>query len=188
MKKYFNKSTILIILTIIFLGFVFYYSFYNIENNVAQIEESIIELISLEKERVTFQASIEIDNKKFVLFTFDDNAMGYSKFQKGLNNKYKIESVGYEIDKIEHRAIDIKDKKYFIVLGRNNDMRIKSIKAIIAGNEYMLDIQQNEHSISYNNEYFITYCEVLNETETVFPQKFILYDMNNNDITEQIYR
>ena len=75
MKKYFNNSTILIILTIIFLGFVFYYSFYNIENNVAQIEESIIELISLEKERVTFQASIEIDNKKFVLFTFDDNAM-----------------------------------------------------------------------------------------------------------------
>lgn len=68
-----------------------------------------------------------------------------------------------------------------MIEGKNYDNEIDYIKVALKGKEYKIKIP--------NQEYFISYCLVSNDTQSVFPDGLLpeLYDKNDNNITNNIF-
>ncbi|WP_068962679.1 hypothetical protein [Desulfosporosinus sp. BG] len=170
------------ILFIVFLKIVVNYnSIYSIGNN--NMEYNIKKFINRPKvitNNIYIKQTIDIGNRRYVLFTFNDY-LGDAELVMGLNGKYKIESTNSGSNLFQYRVREINKSKYFVVAGKNYDLKIDYVKVNLDSNEYKIMIPRQE--------YFISYCPVTNNTQSIFPidSGFKLFDKNNIEITNDIY-
>jgi hypothetical protein len=156
MKKNFITLSLCVL---IIVGIVFSYSrTYKISDNKKQLEYNIKQFINrptVIHNNIDIKQELNINNKKYILLLID-NILGEAELTKGINNKYKIESVrsgGY----FRSKVYKTNKGKYFIVEGKNYDMKIAYIKILLDNKEYKISIPQQE--------YFLAYCEVPIETQ-----------------------
>ena len=166
-----------------------YYSIYSIPDNKELIGQSIMpytnrsELISTSSNglsKIIIEQAIVLDNREFVLYRFEDDfALMY--LEKGLNNKYKYNGSEGGYTPFLYGVKETNKSNYFVIFGRNWDMRMSYAKATIDHKEYKLNIPKQE--------YFIVYCPILKNEQGANPYNsdFKLFDDNNIDITEDIY-
>lgn len=160
------------------------YDTYSITDDRVRLEDNIKKFINrpgIVTNYIDIKQSINIDNKKYTLFVFD-GTLGCAELTKGFNNKYKIEFVGYGSSSFRYRIHKTNKAKYLIIEGRNYYFKINYVKILLDNKEYRIDIPQQE--------YFLAYCKVSNETQTIFPDinNFKLYDKNNVDITDESFK
>ncbi|MZK52217.1 hypothetical protein [Clostridium beijerinckii] len=180
------KKLFVFLFCILIFGFgVYYYNkSYNITNDKSVLENKIEQFLnrgSNVPNDISIKEIMDIDNKKYVLFSTDDN-FGNAELIRGLNGKYKIEYTERGTNLFLHRVIKTNKTKYFVIFAKNYGMKIKNARVSLQGHDYMISIPQQD--------YFIAYCPVSNDTKTEFPQStdFKLYDANNNDITDDVYK
>lgn len=171
---------ILIIICIVFL----YLRTYTISDDKKQLENNIAQFIkspSSIDNNIDIKQELNIDNKKYVLL-LNNNILGEAELTKGINNKYKIESVGSGGAYFQDKVIKTNKGKYFILQGKNPNIKIAYIKILLENKEYKINIPQQE--------YFLTYCEVPNETQIEYPNwdNLKFYNKNNVDITAEMLK
>jgi hypothetical protein len=167
----------LISIIIIFLLLAFNYSQkYSIPDNKNQLEKSIGKSTDVLANTIDIKQSINIDDKKFVLFTMGKN-IGSAEFAYGLNNKYKIGLVTYGTSIVTYRIIKTRKAKYFVIEGINHNSAVKYLRLPLDNKEYILNIP--------NQEYFISYCSVPESTKIEYPDINTLkfYDYSDKDVT-----
>ncbi|MPM64000.1 hypothetical protein SDC9_110885 [bioreactor metagenome] len=173
---------ILIILVFIYGGFSLYSRPYTIADDKKQLEASIVKFINrpiVITENVEIKQELNLHNKKFVLFSYN-NKLASVELIKGLNNKYKIEKAELTDKYFYDEIRTTNDGKYLILKGKNYNSKIAYVRVLLDNNEYKIDIPQQE--------YFITYCKVPMETEKSFIEVGILkiYNSEDIDITEEM--
>ena len=148
------------------------------ENNLEDNIKGFINRPTIITDKIDIKQAIDIGNKKYVLFRYNEN-LCEAELIRGLNGKYKIESTNGGSDLFQYRVREINKSKYFVLSGKNHDLKIDNVKVILDGNKYEIAIPQQE--------YFIAYCAVSNNTQSVFPENgFRLFDNNNIEITNDI--
>jgi hypothetical protein len=182
MKKSLSILSCLLIISCTLL--INYNRTYSISQSNKELEDSLVNWINRPAtvtDSIDIKQSINIDNKKYVLFKINDS-LGSAELTRGLNKKYKIDSTEYGTNIFEYRVQKTNKAKYFIINGKNYDMNINYIKVKLDNTEYKVDISKQE--------YFIAYCNVSNDTQSIFPSggDFKLYNKNNIDITDEIYK
>ncbi|EGW40328.1 hypothetical protein [Desulfosporosinus sp. OT] len=179
------KKNICILCGILLIGFLIivinYNCIYSIGNN--NMEYNIKGFINRPKvitNNIYIKQTIDIENRRYVLFTFNDY-LGNAELVRGLNGKYKIESTISGSNLFEYRVREINKSKYFVVAGKNFDLKIDYAKVSLDNNEYKIIIPCQE--------YFIAYCAVSNNTLNIFPvdSGLKLFEKNNIEITNDIY-
>lgn len=180
------KKLYLVLFCILILGFsgYFYNKSYNITNDKSILKNKIEQFINTNdsvSNNIIIKQIIDIDNKKYVLFSIDDN-FGNAELIRGLNGKYKIGYTEHGTNLFLYRVRKTNKQKYFIIFAKNYGMKIKTAKVLLKGQGYTINIPQQD--------YFIAYCPVSNDIDIEFPKStdFKLYDNNNNDITNDIYK
>ncbi len=177
-----NKKLILrfsIILIVLIIGFDLMQ--YKIKDGEQHVEKSIQKILNKSQEHnntITLKKMVDIDNKRFVLFTIDSK-IGYGELKKGINNRFKFLHAGYGTNVFQNRVFETNKSQYIVIMGKNYDMKINIIKATIEGESYQIDIP--------HQEYFIAYIEISKKVKEVFPSIKII-DYENNDITDEIYK
>lgn len=185
-KLYVIIFIILIVGCLVWYGLYIYNNIYHIENDKTSLETELESYLNRGTDaishvgNVSIKQMVDIENNKYVLFLTDTD-FGYAEFFRGLNGKYNTGSAGHGNSLFSYRLISISETKYFFVFGKNYGMKIKYAKVKLDGREYTIDIPQQE--------YFIAYCSVSDEIKSGYPQAgdFRTYDVNNNDITDNIY-
>lgn len=179
------KKLYIILSCILLIGFgVFIYSSsYTINDNEVVLKgelEKFINRGSSVTKSVDIKKILDIENRRYVLFEVN-NELGEAELGRGFNGKYKILSTGYGTKHFRYSIKDIRNSKYFIVLGENYDMKISYINISIDENQYKMDVPQED--------YFIVFHEVPKDTVEQIPSysDFRLYDTNNIDISDEIY-
>ncbi|MGH4119356.1 hypothetical protein [Clostridium sp.] len=68
------------------------------------------------------------------------------------------------------------------MIGKNPNMKIAYTKVTLENKEYKISIPQQE--------YFIAYCTVPNETQSIYPEtrNIKFYDKNDIDITDETFK
>lgn len=169
-------------LLILIITVVMYNRTYFITNDNKELKHNILNFVNRQTviaKDIDIKKSVDIDNKKYVLYSTLD-FLGYTELEKGLNNKYKINAAQYGTPpEIIFRVEQTNKSKYFIIYGKNYDMKIAYIKTSFEDKEYKIEIPQEE--------YFIAYCPVSKDVQGIMPNKFEEYDKDNNDITDEIF-
>lgn len=179
------KKLILILSLILIVSVIVVFNYnktFSISDNTKQMEYSIMKFINRPTtftDNINIKQTIDIDNKKFVLFISTDFlGIGDAVLTKGINTKYEIDSTGYGSTIFQYGVQKTNKHKYFIVNGKNYDNKIYYIKTVLDGKEYKLNIPKQE--------YFISYCPVSNDTQSIFPSSLAIYDKHGTDITNEI--
>lgn len=140
---------------------------------------------------IQIKNTLDIGNKKVVLFLIDNKYIGKSILEKGSNNKYKILGTGYGNSKFYRSNIEkVGDNKYLIIVGRNYQSKISKIKAYVIGrySDY-----QNTRTDMYeiptdNNEFYIYTCKLENDLIYPYlPADLIFLNNQHEDITEELF-
>lgn len=182
------KKNFLIISLILIIGCIIVFNYnkiFSITDNKKQLEDSIIQSINrptIVTDNIDIKQTIDIDNKKFVLFISNNfSGIGDAVLSKGINTKYEMDYTEYGSNIFQYRMQKTNRNKYFVIFGKNSyDKKIDYIKVILDGKEYKIKIPQQE--------YFISYSPVPNDTQSIFPDGVPkLYDRNDGDITNEIY-
>lgn len=178
-KKLLNLILIAIILIILIVA-ISYSSSYNITNDVSIIENNIKRIINKHNEDIEIKEELNLYNKKYILLTID-NYLGEAVLKRGVNGKLKIESVTYGTNFFKHNIYKTDNGKYMVLKGINPEMKIHYIRVVLDSKEYIIDIPQD-------NEYFIAYCKVPNNTlnEYIEIDKVTFFDKNYIDITSEV--
>lgn len=180
-KRIFSAITILVLIG---LGTVTIYATnFQIRNNEDNIKMGIEELLnkgSSSNSEIVIKRLVDIDNKKLVLFTFNSQ-LGDAELKKGLNNKYKVEFVGYGTNLFRNQVTQTNKREYLWVMGKNYNDQIKRIVLSMDGKDYNFDIPGDK-------DYFIEYRNILSITESNFPSETRLHDIKGNDITDKVFR
>lgn len=181
-----KKNLIMLLLCVlIIVGIVFSYSrTYKISDNKKQLEYNIKQFsnrATVIYNNIDIKQELNLDNKKYILFMTNNN-LGDAELTKGLNNKYKIEATGGGSASFRNKIYKTNKGKYLILKGRNPNMKIAYTKVTLENKEYKISIPQQE--------YFIAYCTVPNETENVYPEtrNIKLYNKNDVDITDNMLK
>jgi len=176
-KLFFNKKflrieiILVIILSILFLEQI---NPYYIENNHQSIIHGIKQFSNnFNDSEIIIRKEVDIDNKKFLIFNYNENFLGVTELTKGFLNKYKIEYLA-EIDFADAIISKTDKSKYLIVRGKNYNKRVASIRVFIEGKEYLFDIS--------TKDYFIVYQSVNEDVNIKSPINVEMYD-NNISIT-----
>lgn len=182
MKKFFFSA--LLILTTVFVIFISYSVTYRIEDNKKQLEDNVKQFINktaVIAKNIDIKQELNIDNKKYVLFTINDT-LGFAELTKGLNGKYKIEFTGYGGSNFTVQIYETNKGKYLILKGKNYGMGIAYLKVLLDNKEYKVSTP--------NQEYFLSYCSVSSKTQKVFPDinTLRLYNKNDVDITKDMLK
>lgn len=183
MKKIFIPIVSIIILGLIIISV--NYSFtYNIGNNMKDIEINLKKYINKTLPNLPKQYDYhivytsDIDNKKYVLSLLNDKLI-FSELKRGINNKFKINSVTWGFDSFRSEIIEINKKKYFIVFGENYKMQMNYVITSINGHEYRANIPPKQ--------YFISYCSVPSSTQLgVQDPDCKIFDKDNRNVTNDI--
>lgn len=174
--------TLLVIIIISCLGFTLYLRPYNITENKNQLEENILQFINRPMayyKNIHIKQELIINNKKYVLFTMDEY-IGFSELTKGINNKYKIETVEYSSNLFKDEIIKANKEKYILMRGKNSGNKIAYAKVMLDGIEYKINIPQ---------DYYIVYCKVPVDTQQTWIdiENIKLFDINDVDITSEMF-
>lgn len=182
MKKF--LKVLLFLIVILSIGFVYYSKVYKIKNDIEVVKNGLIKLMNRSTviiKDIDVKEELNIDNKKYVFFIIN-NKLGDAELTKGINNKYKINTVGYGSGSLRDEISKTNKGKYLILKGKNVDNKIAYIKLLLGDNEYKINIPEKE--------YYMVYCSVPNETERTFLDinnvKF--YNESDNDITDDILK
>ncbi len=178
MKK--KLFVLLGILLVVCLGYISYSEKYTITEDTKELEENILNFINrpaVVYDNIKIEQELDLDNKKYVFFVIN-KSLGDAELTKGPNNKFKIESVGYNFSFLKVDINKTNKGKYLILRGKKYDNRIAYAKILFENNEYKIDIPQQE--------YFMVYCSVPSETQSIIVEfdKIKFYDVNDVDITE----
>lgn len=123
---------------------------------------------------------MDIDNKTFVYCVSEKQSIS-GELEKGFNGKYKINRISSGPNIFEYRIIETNLGKYFVILGKNFDIKISQVAASIDNKEYKIKIPKEE--------FFIIYCSLPKKTISRFPEEFKIYDDYNVEITlETMYK
>ncbi|UZW14452.1 hypothetical protein OSC52_00995 [Clostridium pasteurianum] len=184
MKKIF--FTLLSALMIFCAIYIIYVSPYTIIDNKKQLEVNVKNFINKSTvfvENIQIIQELNLDNKKLILFLTNDNLLGDGELTKGINNKYKIEEVGYSNNQFMNHVIKTDKKSYVILEGKNYNNKITYAKVLLDGNQYKVNIPQQS--------YFIVYCEipsVKTKITRISMDNIKLYDKKNIDITNEMFK
>jgi len=123
--------------------------------------------------------TINIGNKKIVLVEINEQ-LGKIHLIKGINGKYRVDSVGYGTSNFQEKIIEENQKKYFLIGGRNAVFGIRKITVYLEGQEYSMGIPEQEQ--------FFVFTEVNPDIEMAHADlnEVKFYNRNGEDITEQI--
>lgn len=184
MKKLFTILLCVVVVIIISLICVTYTGEYAIADNKKQLENNIklfINRPTVVTNNINIKQQINLDNKKYILFTMDGE-LGNAELTKGFNNKYKIEYTGDGTGSFKYRIYKTDKAKYLIIEGKNYNIKIDHVKILVDNKEYKINIP--------HKKYFLTYHEVPNETQTEIPDinSLKLYDKNNIDISNEMFK
>lgn len=182
MKK--NAFVLLSIIAIVCISFISYSRIYKISDNKKQLEYNIKQFINRPTviyNNIDSKHELNIDNKKYIFLSID-NILGDAELTKGINNKYKIESVKIGSGYFSEEIYKTNKGKYLIMKGKNLDMKIAYAKEIVDNKEYKISIPQQE--------YFLAYCEVPIGTQLEYPNMndLKLYNKNDVDITNEMMK
>ena len=177
MKK--NLLAVFIILVVMSLHLLNYINRFTISDNTYQLQENITAFIDRPLKATNYvdiKQSVEIDNKKYVLF-IRNNSLGSAVLTKGFNNKYKIYSAEYGGSGLFRGYIYKTNKaKYLIIYGKNDKSKINYVKVLLEDKEYIINIPKQE--------YYIVYSKVPYESKITFPDinNYKFYDANDVEI------
>lgn len=166
------------------IGFTLYSNTYKITNSKTQLMCNILQFINrptVVANNIDIKQELNLDNKKYVLFIINNN-LGDAELTKGFNNKYKIESTGYGSNFFTGEIKKNNKGKYLILEGENPNNKIAYCKVLLDNKEYKILIPQQE--------YFMVYCGVPIETESVFVEtnNIKFYSSNDVDITNDMFK
>lgn len=179
------KKKIIIIFSLIIFTFtvsaISYSLIYCVKNNPESIEKNIKSFPNDNKSKVknvTIQQTALINNKMYVLYTFN-NKLAYAELTKGINHNYKINYLEYSSDAMLSEIIKTNKGKYFICFGKNIQLNIHHLKVIVNKNQYIYIIK--------NKKYYIEYHTVPPSTPVLTTLIYCrLFDIYNKDITPSI--
>ncbi|OPX42192.1 hypothetical protein CLHUN_39790 [Ruminiclostridium hungatei] len=146
-----------------------------------------VDTSNMEKQLLLFQNKYEktvekintidecnIDNKKFVLLSQDNN-LAYAELKRGINDKYKIISVTDGFNSLRYEVIETKKGKYLLLAGSNPDFAIDYITARVNIEEYKIPIQKEPK--------FITFCRITSwASKSEDPSEVRLFNRNDQEI------
>lgn len=167
---------IFVILIMIMTEIIKYLNSYSVVDNTIKLEENICIKTNFS---VNIKNEKELNNNKYVIF-IGNNSIGDAIFSKGINGKYKIGSVGYGNKLISYRIIKANKAKYFVVGGKNTNMKIKYILLLLDNEKYKIQVPREE--------YFIVYCRIPLKTRILNPDisNIKIYNESNADITNEV--
>lgn len=181
-----KKKTFLLlsIIVIVCIALISYSRIYTITEDKGQLENKLIQFINRPTVTVTkidIKQELNIDNKKYILFIDNNNMLGNAELTKGLNNKYKIESMGGN-SYFHEEIIKTNKAMYLIMKGKNPDIKISYAKETLDKKEYKISFPLQE--------YYMAYCKVPNGTQLVYPNtnNTKCYNKNGRDITKEIMK
>lgn len=171
-----------IIILIVGISGVAYLRTYNIYDNGEGLKVAITKFLdkSREKDIIEIRNSCNIDNKKYILFTINDN-LANSILLEGVNKKYKIDSIEIFKSNIQFQIEKSKNKKYLIVYGINKDEIIDTMELNVNYTSYKMKVPKEK--------YFIMYKDISKEleNESIKLDNIKFYSSNGIDITKQVY-
>lgn len=152
---------------------------YKIVDDKTQIEKHILEFINRpigQYDYVDMKQYINIDNKKYILYTTTDK-IGFAGLVKGLNGKYKIAYSEHSNNSFDDKVIETNRGKYIILIGKNPDKEIEYSEVVLEFNEYKIKIP--------DEEYFIVSSKIKDGTKSILiaPNNIKLFDANGTDIS-----
>lgn len=174
---------LLCVTVVMCIGFILFSKTYTITNGRTQLEDNILGFINRNTvviKNIDIKQELNLDNKKYVLFTIKDG-LGEAELTNDFNNKYKIESAGYGSAFFRYDIMKTNKGKYLILEGKNYDNKISYTKVLLDNREYKIIIPQQK--------YFIVYCSVPIETQKVFlePKNLKFYSSKDIDITKEMF-
>lgn len=177
MKALYSKLGIIGV--IIILIFSAYSITYKIVDNKIEIEDNILKFINKPTQRydyVDIKQDINIDNKKYILYT-TTGKIGFAELVKGPNNKYKIAYTEHNNNFINEKVIETNRGKYIVLIGKNPDKEIEYSEVILEFNNYEIKIP--------DEEYFIVSSKIKDDTQSILidPNNVKLFDTNGTDIS-----
>lgn len=173
----------IIILGVLGIAYMGYAKKYSIEGDVKELEKEMIEFSNTNKTKpynsLKIIEQLNIDNKKYVFFTVDDD-LGFAALTKGINNKYKIEFGEFGKDLCYCHIVETNEGKYFILLVDNYNNEIEYSKVTIDDLEYTINLQ---------GKGYMSYINIPKNTERTHleTENIKLFNSNNEDITEEIF-
>lgn len=87
--------------------------------------------------------------KKYDFFLIN-NKLSDAELTKGINNKYKINRVGYGSGSLRDEISKTNKGKYLILKGKNPDNKIAYIKVLLDDKEYRVSVTEKA--------YYMVYC------------------------------
>lgn len=175
--------TVIILMLIGLSTGIIYATNFPIRNNEEDIKMGVEEFLnkgSSSKIETVVKGLVDIDNKKLVFFTLNSQ-LGYAELKHGLNNKYKVENAGYGTNLFQDRVVITNKGQYLWMMGKNYNNEIKRIVLSVDGKDYEFDIPKD-------SAYFAKSTKLIPITESKFPSKTRIYDINGNDITNKVFQ
>lgn len=176
-------------LTFVFLAFILitiqlYNKTYYITDENICLSNELLKTINKPKIIGTvldIKQSINIDNKKYILYTID-KFIGEAELKKGINNKYKLEYTSFSEDMLQYRVQTTRNGNYFVMDGKNQGKLISSLKITIDKRDYTIKVPEQD--------FFIVYCPVSENVQNKFPtsDNLKLLDKSDKDITIDVIK
>ena len=141
------KILSIFIIAALICGVVGYNAFYQIKPNVNVLTEYIADIYSRGRDEqqspeVSVYDNIEIGKASYYMLEINQE-LGIAKFRKGLNGKYKFESLSYSNNNFTYGIIEENGRKYFLFGARDPSAAIAEISVMIDGKNYTLSVPDN---------------------------------------------
>ena len=184
MKSNAVKILLILIIAALICGVVGYNAFYPIKPDVNVLTEYIADIYSRGRDErrspeVSLYDNIEIGKTAFYMFEVNQEP-GIAKFKKGLNGKYKLDSLSYSSNNFIYGIIEENGRKYFLFGARDPSAAIAEISVMIDGKNYTLSVPDNAG-------YFLLDTEIDADTalKMSLGNDITFYDKDGKNITGQ---
>ena len=168
-----KKKFLVVIPLIVIILIIFYFKEYSIRNTKSDILYGTKKFMKATRD-IKVLKSLKLDNKLYVLMTNSDR-MFLVEFERGLNNRFKINSITYCFEDIRAEIIKINNKKFLICYGKLNNPDIDYVTTYIINKTYKLKFE--------NKPFVIAYCKIEDMVDIGDTPKFYnFFDKNNNRI------
>lgn len=176
-----------------------FYTLVNYNITEANIKSEIKNLISEKKDKwrllnnisldeISIERSITKGNKRLVIFSISNSNssknyivnIGHVTFKKGINNKYKVEQMGFSTNLHDNVIFTANNSKFIVLFGHNYKKKISKVIATVKNRDYKLNIGKEDIFVK-----LFPFDNLKEDTNSVFAE-WKLYDKSDNDITNAI--
>ncbi|MFT8320115.1 MAG: hypothetical protein ABF649_04350 [Bacillus sp. (in: firmicutes)] len=159
----------------------FYFHQYSISNNQSALESHFKEWLKNESKeyepKILDVRQLDKSNSYLVLFeTKDKNQIGYARYLKGWNGKFKPDNYHFGTEKVRFEEIDTNIGKFGIVLGLNPALKINHIKAPIVDEALSFTFKVSE------DQWFFRYKKIPKDINHQVFSNLELFDKNNKEL------